>query len=653
MALETTVNSIHHVGNGITFSFPYDFRVDLAEDMNMFVDDILIEPSEYEVTELGNDNGGSVTLFEPGDAPAPGALVVLIRIVEATQTLVYPDYGPFPAASHEAGLDKLTMMIQQALNDTPNAIRVPPTDPPEINKQVPGVEERATKFIRFDEQGNVTMSDGTDVQETVKGIAIAADSTSMLIADNNTNPEFPIIGANNINGEAGLMRLTAQGDYPQFPGLPGGGLPIEVLTQTPFLLFAVPIDDGTFQPGTDSQEMLTTYRQSNPADPFGFVDVLGVNTPNQANRLLQLDEFAQVPADNIQAVGLRNRGIFRGDDLCDKPGDEPLECVVPDTRNPSERFPSLDYPPGDTPSGSSQWAAGDFFAITMASGEADGTMNLFTALGDVAPAIVTVEANDGITFIPEIRQPEAPFDILVHHGWYHRPGQFSMTTAALVSLNTAGYGFIIGLPNDDVQNAFNFIDAALAQFRADQSSFDTGGGTSIIQPASENVQLALEDLDQGAFPRSGGTITGDVTIFSGASPNLFIQPAAPGGISAVRLRDSTGIARGTLTFNDATGEVSIQRFNAAGALETTMNLLTDGNVFITGPVPLGAGHITRMDFVQAQDAIVQAVADAALAAAGVAQSAAEAANANANTRKPEFDFIRSGDRLDINNVRTS
>ena len=655
MALETTVNRIFHVGNGITFSFPYDFRVDRIEDMNVFFDQELIDSGLYTVTDIGNDNGGSVIMVDPQDAPAAGVSVALVRVVEPTQQLVYPDYGPFPAKSHEAGLDKLTMLFQQVANNQVNSLRVPISDPPDINKLIPGVAERSERYIFFDVNGNLVMSIGT-VQDAVQAIRVIPGSQTMLEVDNDTNPEQPGIGVNNINGEAGLMKLTAQGDYPQFPNLPGGGLPIEVLSNTPFLLFAVLIDDGTFNPGTDSQEMLTTYRQSNPDDPFGFVDVLGVNTPNQALRLVQTDEFGQIPPSLLRFQGLRNRGIFRGDDLCDKPGDGVGDCTAPDTRNPSERFPILDYPPGTDPETlvGAQWRAGDFFAITMAAGESDGTMNLFTELGQVAPSVITVEANDGVTFIPEVRRPEAPFDILVHHGWYHQPDRFNLTTANLVSLNTAGYEFIGPLPNDDVQQAFDFLDNALGQFRADQSSFDTSGGTIIIAPGSINVQLALLDLDAGALSKVlGGTVTGDIYVRHGDSPSINIQIEAVDGFPSYRILDIAGAIRAQLVFVESSGEVAFRRRDAAGALQTSLSLSANGNASVDGSAPTAGDHLTRMDWVQAADAVVRAVADAALAAAGVAQSAAEAANANANTRKLEFDFIRSGDRLDINNVRTS
>jgi hypothetical protein len=56
--------------------------------------------------------------------------------------------------------------------------------------------------------------------------------------------------------------------------------------------------------------------------------------------------------------------------------------------------------------------------------------------------------------------------------------------------------------------------------------------------------------------------------------------------------------------------------------------------------PTNAAHFTRKDYVDSE--IVTAV--------GVAQAAADAAQATADLAKPEVDFLRTGNRLDIDNV---
>ena len=642
MTITTENSTVHYIGNGVTDIFSFNMKTYEESDIfaatdGLFSANILVILEEDQEVAPG----GTVQFLD--GPPAAQSDVFIGRVVPKTQEIDYQEYDPFPAESHERGLDKLTMLVQQQVNVFENSIRVPLSDPPSVNKLLPAAVDRAERFIYFDADGNVTVSVGTDVEQVVKGIAIAAESINMLYADNNTDSEFPIIGIRNINNESGMMQLTQQGDYPDFPNLPGGGIPIRVLSRTPFLLFAVFIDDGRLQPGTDSTEMLTAYRQSNPDDPFGFVDVVGVNTPNQALHLLQLDENGLIPANLLAFQGLRNLGIFRGDDLCDKAGDDPGECVVPDTRNPSQRFPSLDYPPGTDPDDitNRQFHAGDMFAITMADGELDGTMLLFTETGQVAPSIITVENNDGIIFIPQIEDPNSPGDILIHHGWYHLPGRFNLTTANLVSVDTAGWGFIGPLANDDVQQALNFLDAALGTFRADQVRFNTSGGTIIIDPSSEDVQAALLDLDAGALSKLiGGIVAGNITIQHGTSPTSIVRPLAAGGSPGFRIRDVAGQDRGMFYMVEADGRIIIRRQNAAGALETSVTLENNGNISVSGGAPTGVANLTRKDYVDAADTVIAGQAAAAQATADVAQSAAEAANANANTR-----LLRGGDTL--------
>ena len=108
-----------------------------------------------------------------------------------------------------------------------------------------------------------------------------------------------------------------------------------------------------------------------------------------------------------------------------------------------------------------------------------------------------------------------------------------------------------------------------------------------------------------------------------------------------------------ITYNDTNSDVRIERFSATGVTETSLSLSNDGNVSVNGVAPTENNQLTRKDYVDGLNAAQDIIIGNNTTAAATAQSAANAANANANTRKLETDFIRSGDRLDINNVRTT
>jgi hypothetical protein len=81
--------------------------------------------SDYTVSGVGSDSGGTVTF---ATAPASGQRVILLREVPLTQSTTYTNAGKFPAASHEATLDKLTMAIQQLKERLDRAPVMAPTN---------------------------------------------------------------------------------------------------------------------------------------------------------------------------------------------------------------------------------------------------------------------------------------------------------------------------------------------------------------------------------------------------------------------------------------------------------------------------------------------------------------------------------------------
>ena len=108
--VDTSTNRKDYDPNGSITIFSYDFRVDDADDMVVYEDGVLVA-SGYTVSGIGDEGGGDVT-FDV--APLASVEVLsLIREVPLTQGTSYPTLGPFPAASHELALDKLTFIDQQ------------------------------------------------------------------------------------------------------------------------------------------------------------------------------------------------------------------------------------------------------------------------------------------------------------------------------------------------------------------------------------------------------------------------------------------------------------------------------------------------------------------------------------------------------------
>lgn len=109
MTISNPNNTISYIGSGSQAGFAYDFRVDNAGDMWVYLDGAR-QVTGWTINGLGDQNGGTVTFYT---APGNGVVIDLRRIVPLTQETNYTPYGAFPAESHELALDKLTMAIQQ------------------------------------------------------------------------------------------------------------------------------------------------------------------------------------------------------------------------------------------------------------------------------------------------------------------------------------------------------------------------------------------------------------------------------------------------------------------------------------------------------------------------------------------------------------
>lgn len=113
MTVQDIASEVTFLGNGVTTSFAFGFRVDdlnwLSLSFNTNLDQILLN---------GNQDiapGGSVEYLV---APPSGQQIVLARNVPVTQEKDYTRYGPFDSEAHESALDKLTMALQDLTKDT-------------------------------------------------------------------------------------------------------------------------------------------------------------------------------------------------------------------------------------------------------------------------------------------------------------------------------------------------------------------------------------------------------------------------------------------------------------------------------------------------------------------------------------------------------
>ena len=164
MTVSTTIIKNFHNGNGSTTNFAYQFRI--LEDTDLLViirtnstgaEATKTLSTHYTVAGAGDASGGSIT-FTAGNIPASGETVVIRRNVPQTQAIDYIANDPFPAETHEEGLDRSTMVAQQVAEESNRSIKLSRTNTMTSTEFTVGATDRANKVLAFDSAGEISVT---------------------------------------------------------------------------------------------------------------------------------------------------------------------------------------------------------------------------------------------------------------------------------------------------------------------------------------------------------------------------------------------------------------------------------------------------------------------------------------------------------------
>lgn len=115
MTVSSTQNRVEYVGNGSTSGFAVPFMFTRDSDLLVVLRDcsgmetVQQQGTEYTISGAGQQNGGVCTM---SSAPLAGERLVIKREPAMVQETDYLENDAFPAQSHEAALDLLTMICQ-------------------------------------------------------------------------------------------------------------------------------------------------------------------------------------------------------------------------------------------------------------------------------------------------------------------------------------------------------------------------------------------------------------------------------------------------------------------------------------------------------------------------------------------------------------
>lgn len=248
MTIAKTDSSASYAGDDVTtaFSFPYRFFDDT--DLSVYVVDSLgvstlqTLTTHYTVSNTDTEAGGTVTMVT---APATGETLLIERNIPSTQSVDYQTNDAFPAETHEAALDRLTLISQQSGRSNDLALRYPTGDA--ASPVLPTSVARADSFLGFDSSGEPVALAGTT--EAIVSVAME-----------------PVVGANTL-----ALARTAMGVVTLAGDTMTGPLKINPDTLVGLELFGRSSDNEfeiRFSLNDDSG--YSTFRGEPGADEFRF-----------------------------------------------------------------------------------------------------------------------------------------------------------------------------------------------------------------------------------------------------------------------------------------------------------------------------------------------------------------------------------------------
>lgn len=211
----TTRTAGPFTGNDVTVTFAFTFKVFAASDLQLVrtltstgVSTTLTITTDYTVTLNADQNaapGGSITLTS---ALATGYTLIITSDIAALQATDLTNQGGFYPRVITNALDKLTILVQQALSILGRSLQFPLSDT-NYNPTLPAKAQRVGRVLAFDETTGDPAPGPTIVDVGTVGAAVTAiETVAANIASVNTDATN-ITSINTVAGSIGSVNTTA------------------------------------------------------------------------------------------------------------------------------------------------------------------------------------------------------------------------------------------------------------------------------------------------------------------------------------------------------------------------------------------------------------------------------------------------------------
>ena len=217
MTVSSTTVKNSYSGDGSQTTFVYGYKIFADSDIKVIIrsatgtETVKTITTHYTVTGAGSASGGNV-VFTSGNIPTNTETVVLIRDVPQTQAIDYIANDPFPAETHEEGLDRATMTTQQVQEELDRSIKLSRTNTMTSTEFAVGATDRASKVLGFDANGELTVTQelGTNRGNWSSGTDYNARD---IVKDTSTNNIFLVNTAHTASGAQPLTTNANSAKY--------------------------------------------------------------------------------------------------------------------------------------------------------------------------------------------------------------------------------------------------------------------------------------------------------------------------------------------------------------------------------------------------------------------------------------------------------
>jgi hypothetical protein len=158
-----------YTGNGVSTVYGFEFQVFAATDFEAKIDGVTVPSSDYTLSGIGLQAGGTCTF---DTAPATGAEILLSMVIALSRDTDYQENGDLLAATLDRDFNRLWQALQIGDAKTGGALRLPY---PEQAVELPAIADRGGKLLSF----NST----TGAPEMVAPVEGTATALALQLAD--------------------------------------------------------------------------------------------------------------------------------------------------------------------------------------------------------------------------------------------------------------------------------------------------------------------------------------------------------------------------------------------------------------------------------------------------------------------------------------